>query len=932
MWVKLKFPPAPKIVMTPPTQVRESPARVGRGSGTSQSRSISSDSSSSRDVTIGRARERFAPPMPSRPKEDPAAAAGAGSGSGLRHEQLDGADAVLQDASIDGGGGGKRKRRPRWRDFSKKPKILVRMLALIVIVAIVAVAATLHFVLKSRTDEKVLVDLGYATYQGQRIEDDGVDTFFGMRYAAPPTGDMRWRAPLHPLRENETVNANEFGPVCWGTGIPTGSDAQNTYSEDCLFVNVWTPSKATQSSNLAVWVFIQGGGYTQNSNANWDGTAVIKNSGYGLVFVNFNYRVGMWGFLASADVKADGDLNVGLLDQRRLLEWVQTHIAKFGGDPSRVTISGISAGAGSVALHLISHGGQDDGLYSAAISESLFFPRQPLVSEVEWQFSRLVSAVGCNSTEEAVKEQSQAQMGFVGVGKNVEEESNGDKRIKHVEGPPGGENILLKGDSSKSKKRRATATAMQCLRETDFEILQDVGNAASPFPGRNSSPLFYWTPAVDGDLIPDLPYTLFQQGKLVRVPSLFGWCTNEGSFFASNAQTADQMVSFLSDNYPGISTANESSLLELYPQLPAVPNHQAWFPSTSQAYGESTFICPSANVLSAIASAYSSNSSASSSSANDTASPSSPQVCGYQFDVHDSIFENMGLGVPHVSEAGAVYGLDSVKGAPVAPSLRAGGANEGLVPVIMGYFVSFVVSSGDPNVLRLDGSPIWQAWEEGGRGADLEARSGSDASVSSLSLNSRQGEGMGKAAGAGELKGGVNDGGRQRWEVWKANDGGGIGESGPVIRHRRGIKSFPEGGGVIVGGGGNHMVFSGQGAKMRLFSEDEAMEFFVIVRLASASSISGDKQVSEEHVAECSPTRSPSFPPPSASPTLGVAELTIGKPEGSRWGRREDLFFVKFVVAFTAVFAAILGAIRVVVDRAGGWQRREKDALLYSSD
>jgi acetylcholinesterase len=99
-------------------------------------------------------------------------------------------------------------------------------------------------------------------------------------------------------------------------------------AEDCLYVNVFAPSNATESSKLPVWVYIQGGGYATNANANYNGTGVIQQSGGNIVFVNFNYRVGALGFLASEKVRENGDLNVGLLDQRKLLEWVQKYIYK----------------------------------------------------------------------------------------------------------------------------------------------------------------------------------------------------------------------------------------------------------------------------------------------------------------------------------------------------------------------------------------------------------------------------------------------------------------------------------------------------------------------------------------------------------------------------------------------------------------------------
>lgn len=91
---------------------------------------------------------------------------------------------------------------------------------------------------------------------------------------------------------------------------------------------MWAPSTATPASKLPVWVFIQGGGYISNSNANFNGSTVVNTSNNEIVFVNFNYRVGSFGFLTSEKVRENGDLNVGLLDQRFLLHWVRDHIAQ----------------------------------------------------------------------------------------------------------------------------------------------------------------------------------------------------------------------------------------------------------------------------------------------------------------------------------------------------------------------------------------------------------------------------------------------------------------------------------------------------------------------------------------------------------------------------------------------------------------------------
>jgi len=98
-------------------------------------------------------------------------------------------------------------------------------------------------------------------------------------------------------------------------------------SEDCLFVNVWAPAHATPDSKLPVWFYIQGGGYISNANGNYNGTKVVQESGGNIIFVNFNYRVSAYGFLASEKIRRDGVLNAGLLDQRKALEWVQRYIS-----------------------------------------------------------------------------------------------------------------------------------------------------------------------------------------------------------------------------------------------------------------------------------------------------------------------------------------------------------------------------------------------------------------------------------------------------------------------------------------------------------------------------------------------------------------------------------------------------------------------------
>jgi len=114
----------------------------------------------------------------------------------------------------------------------------------------------------------------------------------------------------------------QHGLICLATGA-NATDPRT--SEDCLFLDVYAP---TNASNLPVFFFIQGGGFNQNSNSNYNGSQLIEASGFNIVIVNFNYRVGPYGFLASEEVLAGGSINNGLKDQRKALEWVQRYISK----------------------------------------------------------------------------------------------------------------------------------------------------------------------------------------------------------------------------------------------------------------------------------------------------------------------------------------------------------------------------------------------------------------------------------------------------------------------------------------------------------------------------------------------------------------------------------------------------------------------------
>jgi para-nitrobenzyl esterase len=200
----------------------------------------------------------------------------------------------------------------------------------------------------------------------------GVRAYLGVPYAKPPTQALRWQAP-QPIAWDGVWNADRKGAECIQVLRPHDINhyfGEEATSEDCLTLNLWTPADAKPADKLPVVVFIYGGGGTIGSAgmANYDGENVAKR---GAIYVNFNYRVGTLGFLAHPELtKEQGGHsgNYGYLDQNAALKWVRDNIAKFGGDPDKVVISGQSFGAGSVAAQIFSP--LSKGLFRGAMLSS----------------------------------------------------------------------------------------------------------------------------------------------------------------------------------------------------------------------------------------------------------------------------------------------------------------------------------------------------------------------------------------------------------------------------------------------------------------------------------------------------------------------------------------------------------------------------------
>lgn len=218
-------------------------------------------------------------------------------------------------------------------------------------------------------EEPITLDTGRIT--GQQA--DGVRIYKGVPFAAPPVGKLRWQPP-QPASPWDGVRAcTEFGATCPQSAYPAGSiyaGAPQPQSEDCLFLNVWTVAK-NSDERRPVMVWIHGGALTRGSGSIpfYDGAALAKQ---GVVLVTINYRLGPFGYFShpalSAESSHGASGNYGVMDQIAALQWVQRNIAAFGGDPSRVTIFGESAGSWSVCALLATPLAQ--GLFQRAIGQS----------------------------------------------------------------------------------------------------------------------------------------------------------------------------------------------------------------------------------------------------------------------------------------------------------------------------------------------------------------------------------------------------------------------------------------------------------------------------------------------------------------------------------------------------------------------------------
>jgi len=210
----------------------------------------------------------------------------------------------------------------------------------------------------------------------QGVQEDNLTVFKGLPFAAPPVGKLRWRAPQPPQAWQGVKLLDHFAPRCMQKGMYPENAPAEPMSEDCLYLNLWVPVHAADEK-LPVMVWIYGGGLDNGSGSTplYAGDVLARQ---GVIVVTFNYRLGVFGFLAYPQLAQESPRlatgNYGLLDQVAALQWVHRNIAAFGGDPSRVTVFGQSSG--SISISALSVLPLTKGLFRYAIGESggLFEP------------------------------------------------------------------------------------------------------------------------------------------------------------------------------------------------------------------------------------------------------------------------------------------------------------------------------------------------------------------------------------------------------------------------------------------------------------------------------------------------------------------------------------------------------------------------------
>ncbi len=363
--------------------------------------------------------------------------------------------------------------------------------------------------------EAPVVETTYGPVRGST--EGAVSSWKGIRYAAPPVGPLRFRAPVPPQPWTEIQDATEFGP-CEPQSrlsmIPLGENVP--MDEDCLFLNVWAPGPVgSDAPGKPVMVWIHGGAYFRGASSQplFDATTLAENGD--VVVVSINYRIGVFGFVDFSSFNSEEhtfEPNVALRDMIAALQWVQGNIAAFGGDPNRVALFGESAGGGAVTTLMTVPSAR--GLFHRAIAES----------------SPATSVYGSERGEIVAKLFLEIFSG-------------------------GGDLGLLRSTSAEDMIGPSDELFARVPQET---------------PGTLA-----FAPIVDGDLLPDYPVRAFRHGSAHPIPLIIGTNKDESSLFRMmksplmpiDPVVITSMFAEIADEHPGLELPDHSQIEGAYSGL-----------------------------------------------------------------------------------------------------------------------------------------------------------------------------------------------------------------------------------------------------------------------------------------------------------------------------------------------------------------------------
>ncbi|KAF9237743.1 Alpha/Beta hydrolase protein [Melanogaster broomeanus] len=356
-----------------------------------------------------------------------------------------------------------------------------------------------------------------------------VHQFLGIPYAQPPIAGLRFQ-PTQPITlYNGSYSATEYGPACvqqavdipqsmYDAGDKVAQEVEQVYtaasstSEDCLSINVITPSNVVPGSNLPVVVWFHGGSFQVGSSSAVDGSIIVQRSitiNEPVIYVSMNYRLNAFGFLGSFEVLDASLGNLGLRDQREALRWVQKYIGAFGGDASKVTLWGQGAGAVSASLQMLANNGSTEGLFRGAFLESGAPVPTGHITHGQAYYDSIVIQTGCGTASDN----------------------------------------------------------LTCLRGVSLDALQSaVNNQPSIFA--YPSIISAWLPRADDTFLLKPPQQLIQEDSVATIPFVIGNTDDEGTIFSfgnSNITTADELHAYLKMYWaPNSTDAAVTNMTTLY--------------------------------------------------------------------------------------------------------------------------------------------------------------------------------------------------------------------------------------------------------------------------------------------------------------------------------------------------------------------------------